>query len=103
MSCITRARQFSTVYLICPEFQYRYYTYNKISQASCVLNILKQPIVDLLLIVLQSRGQISLPISKIPINLYTNTAIAFNERCFGYTLRLSACRQSAVSHTSGKN
>ena len=35
--------------------------------------------------------------------LYTNSATAFKERCFGYTLCLSGCRQSAVSHTSGKN
>ena len=36
-------------------------------------------------------------------NLYNNTPIAFKERCFGYILRQSGSRQSAISHTSGKN
>ena len=36
-------------------------------------------------------------------HLYNNTAIAFKERCFGYILRQSGSRQSAISHTSGKN
>ena len=39
----------------------------------------------------------------VPCYLYTNVLMAFKERCFGYLLRQSGSRQSAVSHTSGKN
>ena len=37
------------------------------------------------------------------INLYTNVLVRFIMSCFGYLLRQSGGRQSAVSHTSGKN